>query len=56
MTFLKGKSLGYPNATILSFDKGEINEIEYEMTDHYQITRYFLENREKFLEDILGDD
>ena len=48
--------LGYPNATILSFDNGEIKGIEYEMTDHYQITRYFLENREKFLEDILGDD
>lgn len=48
--------LGYPNATILSFDNGEIKEIEYEMTDHYQITRYFLENREKFLNDILGDD
>jgi len=48
--------LGYPNATILSFDNGEIKEIEYEMTDHYQITKYFLENREKFLEDILGDD
>lgn len=47
--------LGYPNATILSFDNGEIKEIEYEMTDHYQITRYFLQNREKFLEEILGD-
>jgi len=47
--------LGYPNATILSFDNGEIKEIEYEMTDHYQITKYFLQNREKFLQEILED-
>ncbi|WP_456278701.1 AAA family ATPase [Bacillus sp. AK128] len=47
--------LGYPNATILSFDDGEIKEIEYEMTEHYQITRYFLENRERFLREILED-
>lgn len=47
--------LGYPNATILSFDHGQIQEIDYEMTDHYQITKYFLHNREKFLEEILED-
>ncbi|WP_277585010.1 AAA family ATPase [Psychrobacillus antarcticus] len=48
--------LGYPEATILSFDEGEINEIDYEETDHYQITKYFLQNREKFLQDILADE
>ncbi|WP_407272121.1 AAA family ATPase [Radiobacillus sp. PE A8.2] len=47
--------LGLPNATILSFDEGHINEIEYEMTDHYKITKYFLQHREKFLDDILKD-
>jgi predicted ATPase len=47
--------LGYPDATILSFDDGGIEEVEYEMTDHYKITRYFLENRERFLKDILED-
>jgi predicted ATPase len=47
--------LGYPNATILSFDNGAIKEIDYEMTDHYQITRYFLQNREKFMQEILGE-
>jgi predicted ATPase len=46
--------LGYPNATIYSFDSNEIREIEYEMTDHYQITKYFLQNRTKFLEDIFS--
>jgi predicted ATPase len=47
--------LGYPDATILSFDGGEIKETEYEMTEHYQITKYFLDHREKFLKDILED-
>ncbi|MFB5660956.1 AAA family ATPase [Alteribacillus sp. HJP-4] len=47
--------LGYPDATILSFDNGHIKEIEYEMTDPYQITSYFLQNREKFLKDIFDD-
>ena len=47
--------LGYPGATILSFDNGSIKEIEYEMTEHYQITKYFLQNREKFLQEILED-
>lgn len=47
--------LGYPNATILSFDHGAIREIDYEMTDHYQITKYFLQNRDKFLQEILSE-
>lgn len=47
--------LGYPNAKILSFDDGKIEEIDYEMTDHYQITSYFLQHREKFLKDLLDD-
>ena len=45
--------LGYPDAAIWSFDNGCIEEIDYEMTDHFQITKYFLENRKKFLDDIL---
>lgn len=48
--------LGYPDATILSFDEGEIKETDYEMTEHYQITKYFLDHREKFLQEILEND
>lgn len=48
--------LGYPNSIILNFDDGEINEISYEMTNHYQITKYFLQHREKVLADILDND
>lgn len=47
--------LGYPDAKILSFDGGSIEEIDYEMTDHYRITKYFLDHREKFLKEILED-
>ena len=48
--------LGYPEAVILSFDNGEITEIEYEETDHFQLTKYCLQNREKFLKDILEEE
>ncbi|CAM3145920.1 AAA family ATPase [Filibacter tadaridae] len=47
--------LGYPDAAILNFDNGEITETRYEMTEHYQITKYFLDHREKLLKDILED-
>ncbi|MGP4039810.1 AAA family ATPase [Gracilibacillus sp. D59] len=48
--------LGYPEATIFSFDEDSIREVAYEDTDHYQITRYFLDNRERFLHEILKDE
>lgn len=47
--------LGYPHAEILSFDNGRIEPIAYEMTDHYQITKYFLNHRDKILNDLLYD-
>ncbi len=47
--------LGYPGATILSFDGEEIAEVDYETTDHFQITQYFLNNRESFLHKLLDD-
>lgn len=48
--------MAYPDSTILSFDEGKIHRVEYDMTDHYLITKYFLEHREKVLADILRDD
>jgi predicted ATPase len=41
--------LACPNATILSFDKPVIETIEYEQTEHYQIYKDFLNNREEYL-------
>ncbi|MBH0170198.1 MAG: AAA family ATPase [Bacillota bacterium] len=48
--------LGYPNADILSFDHGKISPIDYESTDHFQVTKYFLNNREKMMKELLKDD
>lgn len=48
--------LGYPDAQILSFDNGKIVEIEYESTHHYQITKYFLQNRERFLAELFAEE
>lgn len=47
--------LGYPGARILSFDDGVIQEVAYEDTDHYQITRSFLENRDRMLNELFKD-
>ncbi|MBD1383627.1 AAA family ATPase [Metabacillus arenae] len=48
--------LGYPNAEIFNFDDGEIKKINYEDTDHYQITKYFLENREGLLHHLFREE
>ncbi|WP_145320092.1 AAA family ATPase [Paenibacillus xylanexedens] len=47
--------LGYPGAEILSFDDSHIQEVTYEETDHYQITRSFLENRDRMLNELFKD-
>jgi predicted ATPase len=36
--------MAYPNATIYEFNETGIKQVLYEETDHYQITRSFLEN------------
>jgi predicted ATPase len=48
--------LSYPNAKILSFDEGGIHEIAYEDTEHYAVTRDFLNHYERRLEQLLGED
>lgn len=48
--------LGYPDADIYSFDHGQISKINYEDTDHYSITKYFLENRKRFLYELFKED
>ncbi|MBD7907716.1 AAA family ATPase [Sporosarcina gallistercoris] len=47
--------LGYPGASILSFDEEEIHAIDYEQTHHYQVTKYFLDHRQKFLKDLFEE-
>jgi predicted ATPase len=48
--------LGYPNAQIYDFDSSPIQEICYEDTMHYTITRRFLENRRKVLSELFEDE
>lgn len=47
--------LAYPNAKILSFGADGILEVAYEDTEHYAITRDFLNHYPRRLEQLLGD-
>lgn len=40
--------MGFPEAKILNFDASPMEEIRYEDTEHYQLTRRFLENRDRY--------
>ena len=48
--------LSYPNAKILQFDGAGISEVAYEDTEHFAITRDFLNHYESRLERLLSDD
>ncbi|PZD96654.1 AAA family ATPase [Paenibacillus sambharensis] len=48
--------MGYPDAEIISFDTSPISAVDYEETDHYQITRRFLENRGAVFRHLFEDD
>jgi len=45
----------FPNAQIYEFSKDGIKPVSYKDTEHYQLTRRFLENPEKMLKYILED-
>jgi predicted ATPase len=46
--------LAYPNAQILSCDGDELREIAYEETDHYQITKNFLNNPKQYFKNLFN--
>lgn len=48
--------LAIPDAEIFSFDEGSIQQIRYEDTESYQITKMFLDNREYMLKRLLAED
>jgi predicted ATPase len=48
--------LAYPSAKIYLLDDAGISEIAYEESDHYVITKNFLNNHSKLLRIILSDD
>ncbi|RNM18964.1 AAA family ATPase [Dickeya undicola] len=45
--------LGYPDALIYQFDGDSLSQVNYKDTDHYQITRSFLNNPEKMLKELM---
>lgn len=45
--------MAYPNATIYGLSEEGIHEVAYEDTEHYRITKDFLNNRETYLHALL---
>jgi predicted ATPase len=45
--------LAYPNALIYQLDESGIKEVDYEETEHYMVTRYFLNNHKQMLNELL---
>lgn len=48
--------MAFPGAEILSFSEEGIQSVSYEETEHYQLTRRFLENPSKMFRYLLEDD
>ncbi len=46
----------FPNAQILEFSKEGIKSVKYQDTEHFILTKSFLENPEKMLHYLLNDD
>ena len=47
--------LAYPRAKIVLFDKSGLSEVKYEDTEHYAITKEFLNDHERMLHYLLGE-
>lgn len=48
--------LGYPNAWIYQVSGHGVDRVDYEDTDHFQVTRNFLNRRGTMLDVLLADD
>jgi len=48
--------LAYPNATIYSCDSGILTRIAYTETQHYQVTKNFLDNPERYFNHLFKAD
>ena len=44
--------LGFPDAQILSFDEGKVEEVDYKSTSSYQTMKLFLDRYDYFVKDI----
>lgn len=48
--------LAYPDATILLLESGGVREVTYEQTEHFVITRHFLNNYRAMLRELLKEE
>ena len=48
--------MAYPHAQILHFSESSIAPIEYEDTEHYSLTRDFLNHRDRYFNMLFSDD
>jgi predicted ATPase len=48
--------LAYPKATLLSLDGGPIHEVTYTATEHYILTKQFLESPDRFFKHLFADE
>jgi predicted ATPase len=48
--------LAYPRSKIVLFDGTGLSEVRYEDTEHYSITRYFLNNHRRMVDELMSDD
>lgn len=48
--------LSYPNAKIILFDQSGVSEVTYEDTEHFAVTKDFLNNYPRRLEQLFEDD
>jgi predicted ATPase len=48
--------LAYPHAKIIRFDSTGLSEVAFEDTDHFSVTRDFLNNYPRRIEQLLADD
>ena len=47
--------MAYPNAKILFIDNGEISKTSYQNTEHYSVTKRFLNNHDKLINELISD-
>lgn len=46
--------MGYPDATIFLVNDNGINKVDYEKTEHYRLTKRFIDDRQEVLDDLLN--
>ncbi len=47
--------LSLPGATVLSFDSGEIQPVDYRETEHFRLTPDFINAPERFFRHLFAD-